>query len=337
MTDLRTLAGLLGLSITTVSRALGGYRDVSETTRARVVEAARIHGYRPNRAAQRLKSGRADAIGLVLPQGAGAYADAFLAELVSAVGSALAERDLDLVLTATRRGEDEPGAIARLIEGRRVDGVIVPRTLWDDPRVDDLIARGFPFVTHGRTRRAAEHAWLDLDGEAAMRAAMERLLGFGHRRIAFLNAPLGFSFARYRLAGYEQGLADAGLPPRAELVASGPATVEAGERAAGELLRLAEPPTAILCATDRLAYGALRAIRDAGLRPGADVSVIGHDDLMASAHQTPALTTLRQPMREEGVILVDALLGVIEGAKPATHQFLAQATLVPRASDGPAP
>ncbi len=153
--DLRTLSAQLGLSITTVSRALGGYSDVSSGTRERVLAAAAAAGYRPNRAAQRLKTGRADAVGLVLPAGSGAYADAFFAELIAAVGAALAERDLDLVIAATRAGESETDAFRRLAHGGRIDGVIVPRTLWDDPRVDFLIGARIPFVTHGRTRRPA--------------------------------------------------------------------------------------------------------------------------------------------------------------------------------------
>lgn len=338
MTDLRSLAGHLGLSITTVSRALAGYPDVSAKTRARVEEAARAFGYRPNRLAQRLKSGRADAIGLPLPRGSGAYGDAFFAELIAAIGGALAERDLDLVVTASSRGgEDEVAGVKRLIDGGRVDGVIVPRTLWDDPRVDHLLAQGVPFVAHGRTRRAAEHAWHDVDGEAAIMEAMDRLYGFGHRRIAFLGAPQTYSFARYRLAGYQRFLAEHDIRQEQELIAAAPATVEAGAEAAASLMSLGLPPTAIMCATDRLAYGALQAIRAAGLEPGRDVSVIGYDDLMASAHQTPPLTTMRQSIRDEGRVLVDALVAVINGEKPQRHQDLACAVLVPRASDGPAP
>lgn len=338
MTDLRTLAGLLGLSITTVSRALAGYSDVSETTRQRVVEAARTHGYRPNRIAQRLKSGRSDAVGIVLPQGAGAYGDAFFTELISAIGLALAERDLDLMVSVSRRGgEDEVQALRRLTDSGRVDGVIVPRTLWDDPRVDDLIARKVPFVTHGRTRRAAEHAWHDVDGEAAVAVATARLAAFGHRRIAFLNAPLSFTFARHRLAGFEKGMREAQLTCNPAWISTGPATSEDGASRAAALLAQAVRPTALICATDRIAYGAMQAAREAGLKVGSDVSVIGYDDLMASAHQMPPLTTMRQSLREEGASLVTALCGVIAGEPPTRFQDLASAVLVPRQSDGPAP
>jgi LacI family transcriptional regulator len=335
--DLRTLSSQLGLSITTVSRALGGYPDVSARTRERVIAAAEEAGYRPNRTAQRLKTGRADAVGLVLPTGSGAYGDAFFAELIAAIGAALSEHGLDLVITAPRTCESEAEAVCRLTEGGRVDGLIVPRTLWDDPRVDALIDRRVPFVTHGRTRRSAEHAWHDVDGSAAMRLATERLLAFGHRRIAYLGAPEFYSFARYRQEGFEAAMTAAGLAVDRLRVRAIPASSEAGERAAAGMLATDLPPTAFLCATDRIAYGAMAAIRAAGLTVGRDVSVIGHDDLVTSSHQTPPLTTLRLPIREQGAALVSALLAVISGADPSTRQDLASGTLIARASDGPAP
>jgi LacI family transcriptional regulator len=334
---LRALAESLGLSITTVSRALAGYADVSASTRIRVVEAARAAGYRPNKAAQRLQSGRADAIGLALPQGAGSYDDPFFAELLAAVGAALAEHDLDLVLSVPRPGEDDVALITRLIDSRRVDGLIIPRTRWNDPRVDLLLARDIPFVTHGRTARQAEHAWHDVDGAGAIRIAMERLIGFGHRRIAFINAPLDFAYARHRLEGYRTALMAAGIAIDPAIMRDGPATSEAGEAAAHDLLRLASPPTAIMCATDRLAYGVLTAARAAGRQAGGDLSVIGYDDLVASAHQAPPLTTMRQAIRNEGAALVTLLRARIAGADPATLQDLTQATLIARQSDGPAP
>lgn len=335
--DLRTLATQLELSITTVSRALAGYSDVSTRTRERVRAAAAASGYTPNRLAQRLKAGRADAIGLVIPSGSGAYGDAFFAELITAVGAALAEHDLDLVIAAARSPEDEIGSMRRLFDGGRVDGIIVPRTEWHDRRIDYLLERGVPFVTHGRSARAAEHAWHDVDGEEAIATAVCRLLGFGHRNIAFINAPLTYAYARYRLAGYEMAMTGAGLTIDPGLVRCCMPTAEAGEAEASSMLQLSTPPTAIICATDRLAYGALAAIRQSGLAPGRDVSVIGYDDLMASAHQTPPLTTMRQSIKTEGAALVRALLGAIAGQPVTELQDLAQATIVARESDGPPP
>jgi LacI family transcriptional regulator len=335
--DLREFANLLNLSITTVSRALAGYPDVSETTRARVFEAAQRHGYRPSIAARQMKTGRAEAIGLVLPAGSEIYGDPFFAELIPAIGAALARRNLDLVVTTPRRDEPEAEAFLRLHRNGRVDGLIVPRTLWDDSRIDMLIDRGIPFVSHGRTKRQAEHAWYDIDGEEAIRLVTQRLIAFGHRRIAFLNAPLDYSFARHRQDGFLAAMTEAGLDVDPAFISAVRVQGDESSRLAYQMLSGPVQPTAFVCATDRIAYGVLDAARRKGLLVPRDISITGYDDLMASVHQAPPLTTLRQSIPAEGEKLVAALLLRIAGTPAGKLQELGQAELVARLSDGPAP
>ncbi len=331
--SIRTLAQRLDLSITTVSRALAGYSDVSKATQERVRQAAREMGYRPNSSARNLKLGRANTIGLVMAV-AGPGGDPFMSELISGVSASLEAHDLDLVITAAADDAAAIAAIRRVADGRKVDGFILPRTRWDDPRVAFLMEIGLPFVCHGRTSRADRHAWLDIDGEAAFAEAAQRLLDQGHRRIAFINAPLDYTFARHRRAGVLAALRAAGLAPVADIAAPQARFAE-GEAAAAALLAADPRPTALLCATDQLAIGALAAIRKRGLRAGRDVAVIGYDDIAISAHADPPLTTMRQPIAEEGAELVRLMLGAIAGKPVAELQTLWRATLVPRASDGP--
>lgn len=331
--DLRDLAKQLKLSTTTVSRALAGYGDVSQSTRARVVAAADAVGYRPNASARNLKRGRAEAVGLLLPTGGGGYQDPFLAELLAAIGAALAEVDQDLIVTTAAEGPAEIAALRRLCAGGRVDGVILPRTRWDDPRVDLLLAMGFPFVTHGRTRRQDEHPWLDIDGREAFAEASRHVIRRGHRRIALINAPSRFFFARDRRAGYLDALDGAEIVADPSLIVAAEATTPGdGAAAIPGLLAASEPPTAFLCATDRMAFGAMAALTDAGRRPGHDVAVIGYDDIVVAAHTQPPLTTMRQPIAEEGRALVDLLARRVAGAPVDGLRHLWRATLVPRAS-----
>jgi LacI family transcriptional regulator len=333
--SIRTLARELDLSITTVSRALAGYSDVSKATQERVKAAAKAIGYRPNASARSLKMGRANAMGLVLPSSA-AQGDAFLSELIAGVSAALARQDLDLVVTTTRSDEREINDIRRVADARKVDGFILPRTRWDDPRVDLLIEMNIPFVCHGRTSRAAEHAWLDIDGEAAFTEAMARLVSFGHKNIALINAPKTFTFARHRAAGYRKGLAAAGLTGKDHWQLEAPsATIEHGMALAVQLMSGADRPTAILCATDQLAIGAIKALKDVGLQPGRDVSVIGYDDIMIASHIEPPLTTMRQAISKEAEQLVALLMGRMSGKPVSDLQCLWRAELIARASDGP--
>ncbi|MBL8702802.1 MAG: substrate-binding domain-containing protein [Alphaproteobacteria bacterium] len=335
MASLKSLAAELGLSITTVSRALAGYADVAAGTRARVKAAADAAGYRPHPIARRLQHGRSEAIGVVLPAEPGHFTDPFFTELLVGLGEALAKVDHDLVVTAARPGAEEMKVYRRLIEGRRVDGIVLARTRVKDERIAYLLDRGFPFVTHGRTDETRPYAHVDADGEAAFIAATRRLVGLGHRRIALVNAPAAYSFARHREAGWGKAMREAGL--RADTTIAGEATEETGFALAGRLLDARDPPTALLCATDRLAVGALRAVTSRGLRPGRDVSLIGYDDLPIATYTDPPLTTIAQPIRAMAVRLIEMLLARIGGAPAAGMAEIWPASIVARASDGPAP
>jgi len=332
---LRRLADELGLSPTTVSRALSGYADVAAATREKVARAAKRLGYVPNAAAAGFRTGRSRAVGVVLPAQPGHFDDPFFLQVLTAIGRRLAESDFDLLVAAAQPGENEIKVYRRLVEARRVDGMIVARARLEDERVAFLQDRDFPFIVHGRTRTKRPYAWLDIDGHAAFRDATLRLAAMGHRRIALINAPDRYTFAHHRQAGWRAAHKALALPT-AEFRAA-EATEENGHRLAAEILRLRVPPTAILCGTDRLAVGALRAIAQAGLAAGRDVSVIGYDDLPVASYTQPALTTVAQPWTQAGEKLVDMLLALFAGAKPEALCELWQGKLVVRGSDGPAP
>ena len=332
--SLRRIAHALDLSVTTVSRALGGYGDVSDATRQLVVgEAARIN-YRPNSAARRLRAGSSDAIGVVLPTGPGQLDDPFFLRLLGAIGPKLSAAGLDLIVGAARAGAEEQAFYRQLVENRRVDGIILARTRRKDPRVSYLLTTGLPFVIHGRTDEARPHAFVDVDGRAAFQKATERLIGLGHRRIAMVNASLDYSFAHHRAAGFRAAMEQAGLPTQPSLEAE--PTEENGFRLTQTLLARGTRPTALLCATDRLAVGALRAATQAGLRIGSDVSVIGYDNSPVATYTDPSLTTFDPDVGGCAIRMVEMMLALLGGASISGMTELRQAAMIVRASDGPA-
>jgi LacI family transcriptional regulator len=328
MATLRALADQLKLSVATVSRALDGYPDVAAATRERVRAAADAAGYRPNAAARRLRRGRTDVVAVVLPADPGCIGEPLYLELFAVLGARLAEAGLDLIVQAARPGAEEDRLYRRLIEERRADGVLVVRTRRHDPRVERLAAAGLPFVAMGRTESAC-HAFVDGDGEAGFRAAVARLAALGHRGIAHVAAPPDLMFAHLRARGWRAGLRDAGATGDS---ATG-SPDEAGGHAAARAL-LPARPTALLCATDRMAIGAMRAVRQAGLRPGTDIAIIGHDDIPAAAWADPPLATLVLPIADTAGRLADALLARIGGADPRDWQHVSPLDFVPRASLG---
>jgi LacI family transcriptional regulator len=327
---LKKLAGQLGLSITTVSRALNGYSDVAPATRDRILAVANSLGYTPNAAAQRLITGRVHAIGFVLPLPTGRFADPFLFELMIGLGEVLRSQSLDLVVAAGEPGLDEVETYQRLVRGRRVDGLVLARTRVDDERIGFLRESGTAFVTHGRWQGPMDFDHLDCDNLLGGRLAAELLLGLGHRHLLMINAPRKLNFAFERETGFGKMVVAAGA--KLEVLETEDIVEEEGERVMREALARGRVASAVFCATDRLAIGAMMAARSAGLRVGVDLSVVGYDDIPLSRFADPPLTTLRQPMREAGRRLAQILLTRITDPDRPVAAELWQPELVLRAS-----
>lgn len=331
---LRELARHLNLSITTVSRALAGYDDVSDATRQRVREAAERLGYQPNPLGQRLRSGRTEAVGLVIPASNGHLGDPYFLELAASLGESLRDHGLDLLVTACRPGPEELEIYRHLVEGRRVDGMVVARTRRWDERIAYLAEKGVPFVCYGRSETPALFPYLDGDGEHGFRVATEHLLKCGHQRIGLINSPEYLNFTHHRQRGYVLALGEAGIAHDPSLIEHGDLTEESGYSAAKRLLQLNQPPTALLCANDWMAVGAIHAVRKGGMWPGKDISIIGYDDLPVARFTDPPLTTLRQPIRGSGQRLADMLIAHMGGTPAESLQEVHLPELIIRSSVG---
>lgn len=334
MASLRSLASDLGLSITTVSRALDGYDDVAAATRDRVNKAAAAAGYRPNSAARRLRKGSSETIALIMPTEPGRFYEPVFVDLLAVIGERLAVRHFDLMLLAARPGAEEMAAYRRIIKDRRADACIVVRTRRHDERVELLQEAGLPFVCHGRTETRLPYAFVDGDGEAGFRDITNRLIARGHRKIAHLAAPDHFTFAELRARGWHMAMRNAGLDDGGKVLCA--SSEEAGEQAASALLAGPNRPTALICATDRIAIGAVRAVQAAGLVVGRDVAVTGHDNIHASRFTHPALTTMELDVRPVGECLADKLLHLIERGMPDQPGDIFPLRQILRASSGEA-
>lgn len=337
--SIQQLAQDLGLSISTVSRALNGYSDVSAQTRQRVTERAAELGYRPHPGARSLKSGKSNAVGIVLPMDEqnGQFISALYSELLGGIASVLEPAGYSLIATAhySHGPHDELRRYEHLIHSRSVEGFVVVRTRLHDPRVRLLQERGIPFVTFGRSELPQDHPWVDTDNERAFELACERLIAFGHRRIALLNGPEGYTFARLREKGFERAMQRHGLPVQRDWVRHGDLTASSGHALAQAMLAPATRPTAFLCANDAMGIGAMAACRSAGCRLGHDVSVIGYGNSDASRYSDPPLTTIEHRIMQNGQHIGQLLLDILQGRTPAQRHYLEPVELVPRASDGP--
>jgi LacI family transcriptional regulator len=313
--NLRELSAHLGLSQTTVSRALNGYADVAPATRRKVVEAAERVGYRPNSGARRLATGRSQALGIAFPVDRNLLLDPHFIEFLAGVAATAGEKGYDLTVSPTTGTEDE--VYRRFARTRTADAVILSGPAVEDRRIALLHGLGLPFVVHGRTQTPLPYAHVDIDNRGAFRQACRLLLDLGHRRIALINGDEGQTFARDRRSGWQEALAQAGLaddpgcPSR-----RGAMTEENGYRFARELLEETPGPTGLLCSSVLLAFGAYRAIRDLGLTVGRDVSVIAHDDdlpFLRPHTLDPPLTVTRSPIRKGGEQVADFAIRLATG------------------------
>lgn len=332
---LKFLANELGVSEATVSRALNDYPDISHSTRNRVRELADKYNYKANQTARRLATGVAEAVAYLMPADSNAIAEPFVAQLLKGLGESLSNRGWDLLVVQAGSREAEAETVEKLSTSGRVSGVVISRPYKDDRRIALLKQNNMPFIVHGRSVDHADYAWFDVDSEAAFRDAVTHLAALGHSRIGFVSAPIEFNFAQMRLDGYKAGLAANGLTFDPALVDFAELSDIAGEQASIALFETTTPPTALLCATDTQALGALAAIRSMGLTPGRDVSVIGYDGLDFGRHTNPPLTTMAQPQSHSGREMCDMLLAIIDGGNPVDYQELRRAKLVRRLSDGP--
>lgn len=331
---LKDIAERVGKSVPTVSRALGGFEDISPETRAEVQRVARELGYEPSATAMNLKRQRTDNIALILPTEARPrFSDPFFSEFVAGVVDQAAQHQFDLAL-ASNVGDDECAIYLKYIRSRRTDGFIVIRTKLQDERIDLLRKQGAPFVAFGCTGGDNDFCFVDEDGAYGIRQVVDHLVALGHRRLAFIAEPLYLTKAQHRLRGFLEGLAAHGLPNDPALVAVANFRQTSGRQAAKTLLDLPEPPTAIVACNDLLALGAVNEAQARGLVVGRDVSITGFDDIMLAEYAHPALTTVHQPAQEMGALLVDMLVKVIRREPVEQKQIIRLPALIVRESSG---
>lgn len=334
--SLKKIAEELGLSLTTVSRALNGYPEVAQPTRLAVQEAAARHHYKPDARARGLALGRADAVGIVFPITPGDLGDLQFLEVANAMSERLAQAGLDLlIISATAK--DELSAYRRAIAGRRVDAFVVPRTRLDDERLELLQQSEMPFIAYGRSANLrAPYAWFDFDNVAGARLAAERLIGLGHRAIGYLGAAPDYNFAAQRFEGFLGALRDAGLALAPDAVQRGALDRRSGYSAMQRLLAVPEPPTAVLVDNHLAGVGALHAALNAGLVLGRDLSAIVYDGIGPDSVIRSRITSVDQPTAGlVGTMLAEMVLERLTGVEPQALQRLRMPVLSIGESDGP--
>ena len=338
--NLKSLSQSLGLSQTTVSRALNGFPEVNEKTRLRVVEAAAKMNYRPSPSAASLATGKTRAIGHVLPVSEHRMINPHFSDFLSGASEVYSAAGYDLLLRMAESGDEEE--IYRDFAGRRrVDGVVVHGPMIQEPRIALLQSIGLPFVVHGRSGAdPGSYSWLDVNNLSAFEKATQLLIDEGHTTIALVNGLESMNFAVRRRAGYEAALKAHDVDINKRYISSADMTEPYGYQATLDQLALGHPPTAILYSSILPAMGGLRALTERGLQPGKDIAVVTYDDQLSflqnpgASGAPPYFTSMQSSIQAAGKCVAEMLLKQITNSDQSPVCELWEAKLVPGQTTG---
>lgn len=305
---------MAGVSRTTVSFVLNRLEGVSisESTRERVWEAARKLNYHPNSAGRKLVSGKSNTLGLVLCQSPEqVFADAFLPRVILGVEQAAMQENFHVLLKPVDPSDSE--GYARLIRENHVDGIILSGPRQDDAEIRRLHDEGVPIILLGQLP-GTDLRFVDVNAIRGAEIAVNYLLEAGHRRIGMItNAPLSYTSAQQRRAGYANALERKNIELDPSLIAQGNYTPASGYHAMKQLLSATPGPTAVFVASDVVATGAILAAKRAGLRIPEDLAIVGFDDIPMAEYLDPPLTTVRLPAFGLGWAAGERLIHLIRG------------------------
>lgn len=330
---LEKIAEQAGVSRSTVSRVINNQPNVRAEVRERVLTIVKQTGYHPNVAARSLASQRSFVIALVIPRSVqNFFTDPYFPRLTQGVAQACNQYDYTLSLFLLHTEDDEKKLFPRITRKGMVDGVIIQATYAAQELFDQLHRGEVPFIVAGRPMDDHDASYVDVDNIAGSLMAVRHLTHQGRRRIATIAGPLVTTAGLDRLEGYKQALSEANFPVDDNLMVEGDFSEISGYYGAQRLLPYR--PDAIFIASDTMAIGALRAIREARQVVPDDIAIVSYDDLQPAAQSNPRLTTIRQPIRRMGIKLVETLMDMIENGTQPPRRVLFGTELVVRESCG---
>jgi DNA-binding LacI/PurR family transcriptional regulator len=333
---LKEVAARASVIYQTVSKVISQKVHVSEATEQRIWDAVRELNYTPSYTARSLRSHRSMTIGYSWRPSPPDQTNPILDEFLQSMFRAAENHGYYLLCFPYHDELQKQLAIYReLINTGRVDAFVISTLNYNEPCVSYLVEHKFPFVGFGHLDDPDSFPYIDVDGALGLQMAVEHLLDLGHRRIAALAWPSDSRVGNNRMDGYFLALDKAGIKARPEWVERGEGTFDVGFTSTLKLLAIADGlrPTAIVAMNDLMAFGAMTAIQQSGLRPGKDIGVIGFDDSPTARYMDPPLTSIRQPISTIGKNLMERLIGYLDtGTYPDPRCELVAPELVIRES-----
>lgn len=331
------VAELAYVSRSVVSRVLNDHPNVSEEARARVEKVIEEYNYRPSSAARSLATDRTFEICILTPRRqSDALANGFWTLLHLGIFEHCIERGYFVSLSMVS-SEMESEVHEHILSEHRFDGFILITEEVTELVAHALKDRDMPAVLIGHDPDHAELNSVDVDNYQGAYEATQYLCELGHTRVGAIFGSLDLKESVERREGYAQALRDAGVPVDTDWIAGGDYSQESGYALMQRWIERGEYPSAVFCANDGMALGALLALHQADIDVPGEVSVVGFDDLPTSQYAYPPLTTVHQPIREKGEQAADMIIGQIEGTDDEVRHVKLPAELVVRESAGPPP
>jgi len=314
MTTIKDIAREAGVSVTTVSRALNGYSDVNEKTRAKIKGIANELNYSPNALARSLVTNKTKTIGLLVSgMKKESIKDNFTYEILCGINDMSAEIGYDLIFFSTNSTMQKEKSYAQLCRERKVDGVIIQGIKTDDPYLQEVIDSEIPCVLIDIPIESNSVGYVTTDNELGAKNITEYLIDLGHKNIAMINGHNRAFVSQQRFAGYRKALSEANIALQWEYVIDGAFDEEVAYDATLKLLNEHTEITAIVCASDLMALGVMKAAKTLGLSIPSDLSVTGYDDIILASYVSPTLTTVAQDKYLMGQKATRLLAELLEG------------------------
>lgn len=310
---IKDIAKALGLSTSTVSRALRNSYEINPETKKLVMEYAERMNYRPNPIALSLRDSKSKSIGVIIPE----IANHFFSQLINGIESIAYNLGYHVVIFQSHESYEREVANTNYLVSRKVDGLLISLSSLTTNlfHFQDLIERGLPIVFLDRVPNGIETHKVVVDNFAGSYEATEHLIKSGRRRIAHLTSPIYLSITTERLAGYKQALEDYGLPFDESYVKycyHGGKVAAENEQAVQEMLEMPEPPDAIFTASDRLTTGCMSVLQKSNIKIPEQIAIVGFTNISVAELLNPPLTAVVQPAMEMGQQAVELLIRLIE-------------------------
>ena len=331
---IKEVAKLAKVAPSTVSRVISNNPRISEATKRKVKKVMEELGYHPNLNARSLSSKTTQTIGLVMPSsGDVVFQNPFFSTVLQGISEGAHEKKYALQMTTGRSEQETFEAVIEMVQGKRVDGMILLHSKVEDQVIMYLRKMGFPFVVIGKPAKYPEEiAHVDNDNVGAMKEATDYLIKLGHQQIAFIGGSTELMVTIDRLNGYKQALKEANLPINEEYIKHEEFLREGGQEAVNELMALPQPPTALLVVDDFMALGVLNKLDELGIKVPNDISVVSFNNILLSEMSKPPLTSMDINILKLGIEASRSLIQKIENSSEPAKRIIVSHKLVQRAS-----